>query len=172
MRFRGTAYRAHNPRWSWSPLSGEGARLFGGRFNPKGASALYLSLESTTAVNEASQGFGSRFPPLTVVCYDVDCDNIVDLGSAEGREPFGVGLAELSCPWLLLAETGRPVPSHQIAERLISDGAAGIIVPSFAPGARAEDRNIVLWKWDRRRPHRVAAFDPEKRLPKDDKSWK
>ena len=36
MRFEGLAYRAHNPRWSWAPTSGEGARLHGGRFNAKG----------------------------------------------------------------------------------------------------------------------------------------
>ena len=27
MRFRGIVYRAHNPRWSWPPVSSEGARL-------------------------------------------------------------------------------------------------------------------------------------------------
>jgi hypothetical protein len=28
---------------------------------------------------EVSHGFARRFPPLTVVTYDVDCDGIVDL---------------------------------------------------------------------------------------------
>ena len=65
VRFRGLAYRAHNPRWSWAPTSGEGARLHGGRFNPKGVPALYLSLNTSTAILEATQGFASRFPPLT-----------------------------------------------------------------------------------------------------------
>jgi RES domain-containing protein len=29
MRFRGVVYRAHDPRWSWPPVSGDGARLYG-----------------------------------------------------------------------------------------------------------------------------------------------
>ncbi|MFV0302812.1 MAG: RES family NAD+ phosphorylase [Paracoccus sp. (in: a-proteobacteria)] len=43
MRYRGECFRAHNPRWSFEPLSGEGARRHGGRFNPPGVPALYLS---------------------------------------------------------------------------------------------------------------------------------
>ena len=39
MRFRGTVYRAHNPQWSWTPLSGEGASRHGGRFNSFAAGA-------------------------------------------------------------------------------------------------------------------------------------
>lgn len=171
MRLKGIAYRAHNPRWSWSPLSGEGARLFGGRFNPKGVSALYLSLDVTTAINEASQGFGARFPPLTLVSYEVDCDDIVDLSSTEGRDSAGVAYSDLACPWLLMAESRKPVPSRAIAERLMGERAAGIIVPSFAVGARSEDKNLVLWDWGPDLPHRIVVFGPDMRLPKDDQSW-
>ena len=42
MRFRGIVYRAHNPQWSWTPLSGEGARRRGGRLNRRGVPALYM----------------------------------------------------------------------------------------------------------------------------------
>ncbi|MCY4058561.1 MAG: RES domain-containing protein [Gammaproteobacteria bacterium] len=40
MRVQGVVYRAHDPRWAWSPLSGEGARRFGGRFNKAGIPTL------------------------------------------------------------------------------------------------------------------------------------
>ena len=53
MRFRGLVYRAHNPQWSWTPLSGEGARRHGGRFNRRGVPALYTSLAPLTAIREA-----------------------------------------------------------------------------------------------------------------------
>ena len=43
MRFQELVYRAHNPEWSWTPLSGEGARRHGGRFNRRGVPALYLA---------------------------------------------------------------------------------------------------------------------------------
>ncbi len=41
MRLRTTVYRAHNPRWSFAPLSGADAARYGGRFNPTGMEALY-----------------------------------------------------------------------------------------------------------------------------------
>ena len=41
MRFRGTVYRAHNPQWAWTPLSGEGTRRHGERFNKRGVPALW-----------------------------------------------------------------------------------------------------------------------------------
>jgi RES domain-containing protein len=172
VRFQGVAYRAHNPRWSWSPLSGDGARLHGGRFNPKGVAALYLSLDWPTAVVEASQGFAFRFPPLTLVAYDVDCEDIADLTSADERGRLAVTRRDLACAWKLLAETGKPVPSQVIAQRLIDAGFAGIIVPSFATGADRHARNLVLWRWADAAPHKVTIIDPDGRLPRGDASWR
>lgn len=43
MLFRGEAFRAHDPNWSWTPLSGAGAALKGRRFNWPGLETLYLS---------------------------------------------------------------------------------------------------------------------------------
>ncbi len=172
MRFQGAAYRAHNPKWSWDALSGEGARLYGGRFNAKGEPALYLSLDWNTAVLEGNQGFAFRFPPLTIVCYDVDCDSVSDLSTAEGLRAHRIAQQDLACAWKVLAETGAPAPSWRVAERLRAEGAAGIIVPSFAPGAGTEARNLVLWRWGAELPHKVTVFDPDRRLPRDDASWR
>src|SRR5262249_792496 len=60
LRFEGLAYRAHDPRWSFRPLSGDGAAVHGGRFNPKGTPALYLALDPMTAIKEAAQGFARK----------------------------------------------------------------------------------------------------------------
>jgi RES domain-containing protein len=169
---QGAAYRAHNPKWSWSPLSGEGARINGGRFNPKGVPALYLSLDWSTAVLEASQGFAFRIPPLTIVAYEVDCEDIADLTAARELRRHGGTRDVLACAWRLLAETGRAVPSWALAERLRGEGIAGIIVPSFAPGAASDSRNLVLWQWGAELPHKVTVFDPEGRLPRSDASWR
>jgi RES domain-containing protein len=172
VRFRGAAYRAHNPRWSWDALSGEGARIHGGRFNPKGVPALYLSCDWTTAVLEGSQGFAYRFPPLTIVTYDVDCQDVVDLSTAASLRSRKVARGELACAWKLLAEKGEAVPSWQVADRLRKDGAAGIVVQSFAANAGAGAKNLVLWQWGPALPHKVTIFDPEGRLPRDDSSWR
>lgn len=171
MRLQGVAHRAHNPKWSWSPLSGEGAKTHGGRFNSRGVAALYLSLDWTTAIIEANQGFAYRLPPLTIVSYDIDCEGIADLTSAEERARHRVSSKAMACAWRLLADTGVPVPSWRIAKRLIDAGHAGIIVPSFAHGAERDARNLVLWRWADVPPHRVTIFDLEGRLPRNDASW-
>jgi RES domain-containing protein len=58
-----------------------------------------------------------------------------------------------------------------LARRLITRGIAGILVPSFAPGATPGDDNLVLWDWSNRLPHRVTVFDPTGRLPRNQRSW-
>ena len=54
-RYEGKLYRAINPIYAREPLSGRGAELYGGRFNPKGVAALYASLSIMTALREANQ---------------------------------------------------------------------------------------------------------------------
>jgi RES domain-containing protein len=171
LRFRGIVYRAHNPRWAFSPLSGEGAARTGGRFNRPGTPALYVSLTLETAVREATQGFLRKFDPLTLCSYDVDCEDVADLTSERERSVLSLAAADLACAWKLLADESKPVPSWVVAERLLRAGRAGILVRSFAPGAREADVNLVLWHWGDRRPHRVTLHDPERRLPRNQKSW-
>jgi RES domain-containing protein len=171
LRFRGVVYRAHNPRWAFGPLSGEGAARTGGRFNRVGTPALYTSLSIEAAVREASQGFPRKLDPLTLVSYEVDCKDIADLVSASEQTRLNLSPAELGCPWKLLAHEGRPVPSWEVADRLMAAGHAGILMRSFAPGATEVDTNLVLWRWGDRPPHRVTLHDPERRLPRNQKSW-
>lgn len=165
MKFHGLAYRAHNPKWSWSPTSGEGARRNGGRFNRPGTPALYLALSPATAINEASQGFGNRFPPLTLVTYDIDCADLADLSTPAGAKKHKITSTMLACPWKLLAHEGAPVPTWDLADRLIASSHAGLIVRSFANGTTATDLNLVLWTWSGTLPHKVEVFDPDGRLP-------
>jgi RES domain-containing protein len=56
--------------------------------------------------------------------------------------------------------------------RLIAEGAAGMLAPSYAPGATTADRNLILWRWSDRPPHKITVHDPSGRLPKDQLSWR
>ena len=161
MRFEGLVYRPHNPRWAFLPSSGEGAARFGGRFNRIGRPALYTSLRIETAWLEAQQGFAFKAQPMTLVAYQVACDDMLDLSS----DPPG----KLACAWEDLASRRQPVPSWELAERLIAEGVAGVIVPSFAHRARADDRNAVFWRWD---DTTVKVIDAHSRLPTNDSSWR
>lgn len=171
MRFQATCYRAHDPRWSFLPLSGEGAAIRGARFNPKGVPALYLALSIMTAVKEANQGFAHRIDPCVLCSYEVDCTDIVDLRRDDGRQAAGVNLDDMACGWMSFLAEGDIPPSWAICNRLMGAGAAGIVVPSFAPGADAEDHNLVLWQWNGAAPHKVSVVDPSGRLPKNQLSW-
>jgi RES domain-containing protein len=171
LRFRATCYRAHDPKWSFKPLSGEGAAIHGGRFNPQGTPALYLALSIDTAIKEANRGFAFKINPCVLCCYEVDCEDVADLRTDAGRTHPGVGLAELSGAWLSDVVDGKDPPSWRMARRLVSGGCAGILAPSFAPGATSVDQNLVLWNWASSPPHQVSVFDPSGRLPRNQLSW-
>ena len=171
MRFVGTCYRAHDPRWAFKPTSGEGAAIRGARFNPKGVPALYLGLSIMTAIKEISQGFPHRLDPTVLCSYDVDCDDVVDLASEQGRRAASVTGEDMGCAWATaLANYDRPA-SWAVYDQLVGRGVAGVIVPSYAPGADPDDRNLVLWDWGPALPHKVEVFDPSGRLPRDQLSW-
>jgi RES domain-containing protein len=172
VRFRQTCFRFHDPRWSFAPTSGAGAAIHGGRFNPKGVEALYLALNVDTAFLEISQGFAGKFKPATLIAYDVDCEDIVDLRTSRGRRRESVRLADMASAWFADISAGREPSSWAVAKRLIGRGAAGVLVPSFAAGADPDrHQNLVLWRWGQEPPYRVSACDPDGRLPRDDRSW-
>ena len=58
-----------------------------------------------------------------------------------------------------------------MAERLKGQGFAGLLTPSFAPGATAADHNLVLWQWGPNLPTQVRVHDPDAKLPKDQTPW-
>jgi RES domain-containing protein len=171
LRFTGECFRAHDPNWSWTPLSGAGAALKGRRFNWPGLETLYLSLSFNTVFLEVSGGFAHRLTPYVLVSYEVDCDDIADLRTPAERTRLGIDPADLACAWGDALIAGREPASWPIVRRLLTDGYAGILTPSFANGASADDQNLVLWDWDPAAPHKVAAYDPSGRLPKNQLSW-
>ena len=164
MRFRGLVYRAHNPQWSWQPLSGDGARHHGGRFNRRGIPALYTSLTQLTAIREA-EPLGRSMQPLTLCAYEVDAEPVFDAMDQARRAAVGVNDLELLCPnWEAEMLKGKVPSSQALADRLIALGYAGMRVQSFAAGAGPDDVNLVLWNWGTVGPSRVMLIDDERRL--------
>ena len=172
MRFTGRCYRAHDPAWSFSPLSGAGAAKTGGRFNPKGQPTLYLALDIITAVNECTQGLTQRLQPLTICEYDADITPIADLRTDTSRTALGIRHQDMACPWLTHLRRGETPPSWTLAETLKASGHAGLLTPSFAPGAPPTAHNLVLWHWSPNLPTRITVHDPQGRLPKNQSSWR
>jgi RES domain-containing protein len=163
VRYLGKLHRALNPIYAHEPLSGRGAELYGGRFNPKGMPALYLSLSMMTALREANQ-VGS-LQPTTVVSYDAEIERVFDCRDEAALEVRGMNAAMLAdASWRDQMKTSGEARTQAFARRLIADGYHALLVRSFAPGATDEDLNLVLWKWGDAAPSRVALIDDEHRL--------
>ena len=164
MRFRGTVYRAHNPQWAWTPLSGEGARRYGGRFNKRGVPALCCSLSQMAAIREATP-LGRPMQPLTLCAYEVDADPVFDAGDPIQLRESGYRETDLACPtWEADMLGGRVAASQRLAESLVEAGYAGMLVRSFAVGASEYDVNLVMWRWGEVYPTRVSVIDEQDRL--------
>jgi RES domain-containing protein len=160
-------WRMLAPKWAHDPLNGAGAALRGGRFNPPGLPALYMSEEFSTAVAEYEQDLGIR--PGTLCAYDVQSKRIADLADARTLETLGIDTAALRGPWKHIAFVEkRAPPTWSIAEGLMKMDVEGIRVPSV----QAVGFNLVLWRWNIEGTTKVAALDPLRDLPADQSSWK
>ena len=159
MHHRGPLYRALNPVYARTPLSGEGAARYGGRFNPHGVAALYTALDVIGALREANQ-VGS-LQPTTLVSYDTDIDNIFDSRDGAALAAFGMNADTLADPgWREHMRADGEAPTQTFARRLIDAGHDGLLVRSFAKGAGPDDLNLVLWRWDKG----LRLIDDENRL--------
>ena len=164
MRFRGTVYRAHNPQWAWTPMSGEGARRYGGRFNKRGVPALYCSLSQMAAIREATP-LARPMQPLTLCAYEIDADPVFDAGDPYQLRESGFRETDLACPtWEADMLDGRVAASQRLAESLVEAGYVGMLVRSFAVGASQTDVNLVMWRWGDAHPTRVTVIDEQDRL--------
>ena len=144
--YRGPLYRALNPVYARMPLSGRGAELHGGRFNPKGTPALYAALDPVTALREASQ-VGSLQPTI-LVSYRAELAPIFDTRETAQLAAYGMTSEALANPsWRLAMLEGQRVQTQDFARALIAEGYAGLLVRSFAKGSVDTDLNLVLWRW-------------------------
>ncbi len=163
MRFAGQVYRACKPYWAYRPLSGAGAAQFGGRFNALGRPALYTALSVEGALNEYHQA--GNFEPVSLIAIKVAFDFVLDGTDPARLAPFGMTPSQLADPyWALKMEQGLPVPTHILAEAAIAAGYHALLAPSYAIGARPNQKNLVLWAWGDDLPHQARLVDGDQRL--------
>lgn len=163
MQYQGPLYRALNPLYAKEPLSGRGAELYGGRFNPKGMPALYTSVAVTTALREANQV--GALQPTTLVSYDADIRIVFDTQDLAALAAEGVDEKTLADPtWRDQMRRFGEARTQLWARDLFARGFHGLLVRSFAPGTTIDDLNLVLWKWGAAPPARLTLIDDEGRL--------
>src|SRR6188472_3748898 len=121
MRYRGLLCRALNPLHARAPLSGEGARRYGGRFNPRGMPALYTAQSVMTAIREANQV--GTLQPTTLVALRADIAPVFDATDPAALTAQGLTPADLAADvWRLRMLTDGKAPTQQLAERLKAQG--------------------------------------------------
>jgi RES domain-containing protein len=161
--YGGPLYRALHPYHARQPLSGEGARRYGGRFNMRGRAALYLARDFDTLRHEIARG--GAFQPSTIVEYAAQITGLFDARDAAQVAQYRTTPDALADPaWQLRMQRGEAVPTQDLAEALIAAGHPGALVPSYARGARAGACNIVLWHWGEDTGAQLALVDDEGRL--------
>lgn len=135
-------WRMLHPLRQRAPVSGEGARLYGGRWNGKGREALYLATDPATAVAEYYQGLPK---PGMLVPYRLEADAIADLTDSRGGPADPQIAAAMADAWKRIALLdGQIPPGWAIAQDLIAAGAQGARVPS---AQNKGGSNLVLWRW-------------------------
>lgn len=163
MRYVGKLYRALNPIFAGSPLSGRGAELYGGRFNARGVPALYTSLSVLTALREANQV--GALQPTTLVCYVAEIERVFDTRDEAALRDTGMSAVRLADGgWRDAMKAHGEAPTQRFARDLAAAGYHGLLVRSFAAGATADDLNLVLWTWGGGPPSRLELIDDEHRL--------
>jgi RES domain-containing protein len=154
------------PRWAHDPLSGEGAARFGGRWNPAGHAAIYAAHELSTAWAEYNQGFVQH--PATIVQLTLTDATLSDLTQPATLSALQVSGDIHRCEWRSLLERGESPPTHALRQRLLAEGAHGVIYPSFmSPGGTC----VALWRWNGPGEPRLEVVDPERRLEEIPRSW-
>lgn len=154
--FTGHGWRQLSPRYD--SLSGEGARIHGGRFNPSGSfPVLYLCQSRKCAVAElerlgAHQAIGvDGLLPRSLYRYEISLARVLDLTSDEVRTDVGIGLDVLTGPdWTTCQELGST--AHALGVQGISSPSAtgvGDVLAVFVQHiglGRIEPRLVEEWR--------------------------
>jgi len=128
-------------------LSGEGARVRGGRWNQPGLATVYGSTTDTTALEECKAndryyGVETKSPRL-LVAINAELVGVLDLTSASIRRTLGVTLKELAAEdWRKLMQVGQESSSQALGRAAAAVGASGLLARSAAV---ARGINVVVF---------------------------
>lgn len=139
--FTGQGYRIISRAWAHDPVSGEGARRHGGRYNPRGMPAFYCSLDPQTAYAEYTVSLLDR--PGWLCCFDIVGARLLDMAVDRHRAHAGLSEDDLSVAW----KDNHDSPTQRVAQSLAANGIDGLI---YASSRHEGGRNIVLWTTDQK----------------------
>ena len=159
--FKGGTLPGANPLYAREPMSGRGAKLYGGRFNRKGTPALYTSLSVMTALREANQA--GTLQPTMLVSYDGDLERVFDCrddAALRGQEMDAAALADAT--WRDQMKAAGETKTQALCRRLAAVGYHGLLVRSLLD--RQTTTSILSSGWSDAAPCRLTLIDDEHRL--------
>lgn len=166
-------YRGIRVKFIHHPLSGEGARLRGGRYNPKSTCALYLAEHKETVFAETQAQYFTAIPTPSIISYQLKTDALLDLSDDATLEVLQLEKSELNMEWdtdlSKLFDIHRDpatyldfLPTLPLTQRVYftarAAGADAIRVPSVEHEGHF---NVVLYDWNTGSNTSLEFLDPE-----------
>jgi len=153
-------------------LSGEGAGIYGGKWNPPGLNAVYAALDPVTALKESYRNFeefGFSPKPRVMAGLAIRLRHVLDLTDSRIRRPLGFTVADLvEEDWAGIQQAGEESWTQAIGRGAAIAGFEGLLVPAarHAPG-----RNVVIFPQKLRRGSAVKAIAADD-LPPHPSQWR
>ena len=129
--------------------SGNGAAENGGRWNRRGISAIYASLDLITTTHEAYQNFNTfgfpmtKIEPRVMAGATANFDKVLELTDAKVQTKIGFTSKELvDEDWETIQASGEESWTQAIGRGCLSAGFEAILVPS---ARNAKGKNIVIF---------------------------
>lgn len=154
------------PSWTSTDLSGEGARVTGGRWNSKGRPVLYASSSSALACLETVVHLAGGLPlPLNRSLVRIDVPDPIweardvwetgNLGIGWDAEPPGTVSIDLGDAWL----AGKSACLLQLPSAIVPEDWNVLLNPAHPDASAITAVRVRAWLYDRRlRPSAVGAM--------------
>lgn len=141
LAFTGTTYRSCTPKYATTVdlLNGEGSKLFGARWNPKGIAVVYAADSPETAMAESLAHFRyfsipvHSAMPRVFVAIAMKLTRVVDLRESSVRQRVLVSHDTMTTiDWRKEVKAGHFPVTQAIGQAAFEAGVEGLVVPSAA----------------------------------------
>jgi RES domain-containing protein len=106
--------------------------------------------------------------PALILQLELSGASLVDLTVADKLQELDLTLELHDCQWRADVDKGHVPATYNLRERLLSEGFDGVIYPSLMSRGGS---CVALWRWNEPGAPRLQAIDPERLLPRNQKSW-